>query len=525
MNRTMGERMRKKTSLCMLFCLLWMQAAALAGETDDASLSLHEIGLSTVFPAGWTIIIRDNAAPYAWLFEADTETDALRKMEAEGLYAVAFSPEGDAALRVYAADDDETVRVYYDIDRYTPAMRTGIKEHFLDRAAWAVTGYRFTEANWTNKEGQGRLLHLQYTVHSGDVTVASGRQVYTVRNGLAVTLDLRVTGRQISKEDERAFNAMVAGTEFPVSTDIPLLPTGLTFTTALPEETHKAGQTVRGETTKGATVSAWLVQDDNELVKLGETTASGSTFRLDFELPEEGELRLYFTAELDGFETSQEGRWIYFDASRLPVTFTSYPDALYTGAQVIIEGETIAGVTLTCVEGEVYSKKVVTGADGTFSFKLDQAIVGERQVELVAQKDGFEPRTFTLRFDRQWLAEDYGKYLDDQVQSLSFANLTEHAEKYVDRLVKYSGTVLNVSSAGTRTYVQLGVRQDKNGKWSERIVAVADGMEVALAEGDAATLYFEVTGEFFVFSDIDEDGREADINLPSVRLIVCVKNN
>lgn len=517
--------MRKTIALCVLLCLLGTQMAAFSEEEAGANVSIADIGLSTVFPAGWTIVTRNSVAPYVHLFEADTEGDAVRKMEAEGLYAMAFSPEGDAALRVYATDEDETVRVYYDIDRYTPAMRTEIKAHFLDRAAWAVTGYRYAEAAWTNKEGQGRLLHLQYSMFSGDVTIARGRQVYTVRNGLAFTLDLQVTGRQINKEDERAFNAMVEATEFPVSTDIPLLPVGLTFTTTLPEETYKAKQTVRGTTTKGATVSAWLITDEAEPTPLGETKATGNTFRLDFELPEEGDLRLYFMAELEGLATSQQACWMHFDSSNLPITFTSYPDGLYTDAQVTIAGETIAGVTLTCVEGDIFSKKVVTTNEGEFTFKLDQTIVGERQVELVAQKEGFDSRTFTLRFDRLWLPEDYANYLDGQVQSLSFANLTENAEKYIDRLVKYSGTVLNVSGTETRTYVQLGVRQDKNGKWAERIVAVVDEMEVALAEGDAATLYFEVTGEFFVFSDIDEEGREMEINLPSVRLVTYVKNN
>lgn len=514
--------MKKKVAALVYFTLFTILVLS-CGQALAAEVSLYtldEVGIQAAFPAGWTVVTPDSVSSYMHYFEEGSADEAEAMLRSNAVQAIAFSPDGDAFMRVMATAGDDTARLYYDIERYTPQMRTAIKEYYLEKANFTASGYRYSEANWTNKEGQGRLLRLIYNVRSGEETIARGRQAYTIRNGLAITLDVQAQRRQLTQDETRAFEALVAQTILPESTDMPLLPVGLTLTGVIPDETYKADISLRGETMKGATVGVWLLPpDDNTPVQVAEAVAPASGIvKLDFTIPEKGEWRLYIKAELEGYAPVEEARWITYTPGQIPVTFTSYPDGLWTESQVIISGKTISGVTIQCMEGDV-NKKTVTGSDGSFSFKMDRAVTGDRKIVLSFTKKGFDNRRFDLSFDRQWAREDYAKYLADKVQSLSFANLSDNGQKYIGRLVKYSGEVLDVSAVGERIYIQLGIKKDKDGHWTERIIAVTDNLQVQLNTGDSTALYVEVTGEYYTFSEVSLDGIESDINLPSVKLL------
>ncbi len=524
--------MKKTIWLIFLLASLLFACATAAGETAPAAteepeaeeFSIDDLYLTTVFPAGWTVVTPDTVEDYMRYFEMNTPENAAALMRAEGVYAVAFSPEGDAQLRVLAQRGDEAAALYFDIERYTPAMRTEIRAGFLNKEAWALTGYRYTEAEWTNKSTQGRQLRLTYSIRSGEETVARGFQAYTIRNGMAFTLDLKVEGRKPTTAEQRVFEDFISATIYPASLDMPLLPVGLAVTGTLPEETYTADLIVKGETMKAANIAAWLLPTDEEAIRLNETVATSSgAFTLELTLPGEGEYRLYLVASLDGFADSEIGSWISYSKRRIPVTFTEVPDGVYQASQIIVSGKTIPGVTIQCMEGET-NKKTVTGSGGEFSFKMDRTITGPRTIVLSMTKKGFDNRRFDIVFDRQWKMDDYIRYLADKVQNLSYKNLSTRGGDFVGRLVKYTGRVMELSAAGGRTYVQFALTQTKTGVWTDQIVAFTDGMEMTLAEGDAATLYVEVTGEAFTFSDVDADGNDVETDLPVVKLIAYLKN-
>lgn len=219
--------MKKVVLVLWMLCLLCPLCAGAQDEEETVRrVPLPQIGAVAVVPAGWTVSTPDTSAEYMALY-GDSDPDILReRLLAEGEYLTVFSPEGDVRLRLTAESGDETASLYWDIERYTSAMRTAIKEDFLDREAWSLTGYRFTEANWTNRDGQGRMLWLVYNVRRGDEIVARGRRAYTVRNGLILSLDIQVQGRRLTGEENDIFETFVADTVLPVSENMPLLPVG-----------------------------------------------------------------------------------------------------------------------------------------------------------------------------------------------------------------------------------------------------------------------------------------------------------
>lgn len=510
--------MKRALSFLVSLVCICVSLGAIA-ESDYVTLDLNEIGVTVHFLQDWTVVTRKTVAERYMLFDVPTSEIAANALYDEDIWAVAFSPEGGASLRVIAAEGDDTAALYYDIERYTPAMRTAIKDHFLNRDAWANTGYRYTEAEWTNKNGQGRILRLTYTLRDGDEVIAHGLQAYTVRNGLSVTLDLQVKGRTVTSAESRIFETFVQMASFPESVDMPLLPVGLTVTGGIPQETNKAELTLRGQTLGGAAVRAWFQGEGGDPEGAAEAVAASSgTFRLDITIPQTGEYRLFVVASMDGYAESVEAGWISYDPNRIPVNFITYPSGIVNDAQVIVSGTTISGVAVTYVEDET-SKKVVTGSDGAFSIKADRAVVGDRTALLTFTKDGYEGRSYSLSFNRQWQMADYIQYLSGQLQALSYANLTEKADKYVGRLVKYSGLVLDVSGVGERVYVQLALTKNKDGSWTDRLIAVADGMDVHLEAGDSASLYVEISGESYTFPTMDEDGIQTYAELPAVSLL------
>ena len=485
----------------------------------DTPFTIDGVGLSVTIPDGWTAVTPETVANHFSFFSEETPEIAAELMRAEGVHVAAFSKGGDAMLRVIIEQGNDDVALYHDIDRFTPQMRTQIKNDFLDADAWRITGYRFTEAEWSNKAEVGRVLNLSYSVRFADEIIARGRRAYTIRNGHCISLDLQVKLRQPTAEEAKVFANFVTHASFPTSIVMPLLPVGLSLKDPLPEETHKAELSLRGETTGGATLSAVFVDSEGVISEAGETTANQSgAFRLDIALQDPGEYQLFLLSSLSGYADTEISGWINYDKKRIPVTFSSFPTGDVYDSQIRVAGKTISGVSIQCMEGDT-NKKTVTGSNGEFSFTLKRDITGPRNFTISFDKEGLDNRRFTADFNRQWLVEDYARFLSDKVQSLSYENLVGNPGKYIGRQVRYTGTVLHISQNENRTYIEVGTKQSKDGFFSNRVLASTDHIEVSLSEGERIGLYFEVTDETFMIPETTPDGEDIELVLPVVTLL------
>lgn len=506
----------------VLFALL-LTAAPLFGAqaaTTFTPFELESAGLTAAFPSGWTVVTPETTALYMQWFAESSAEIASNNMLSEGCAAVAFSPDGNDELRVFVTEDDDSA-LYWDISRYTQSMRSGIRSDYLDRDAWALTGYRFTSAEWTNKSEQGYVLWLAFTMRYDEEIIARGLQAFTVRGGKRITVEFRTSGK-VEDADSSTFRKCVGAFIFPQAdeTEMPLLPVGLTVTGGLPEETCKQSFTLRGTTTKKAIVTAMLSDQDGNVVDGGSAAADSSgAYKLTVTVPSEGEWQLLVTASLDGMEDTSLSGWLTYDADMLPVNFTSYLSGDVYDSKLVLSGKTIEGVKIQCLENDV-NKTVRTDSSGSFSFTLDRGITGERKVILQLSKSGYADRRFFIEFNRCWEDGEYAEYLENQVQSLSYENLSTKGDHYVGRIVKYSGVVQEVSSSGERYYVRFA----RNGDEALQLIAVQDGGEMPLAAGDSATIYFSVTGEHYTFSTVTADGEAKDTDLPSVTLLSWVKD-
>ena len=500
-------------SLALLLCCALAAPCALAA-VSFVPFELAGTGVTAVFPAGWAVVTPDTVENNMKWFAEESAEIARNNMLSEGALAIAFSSDGDS-LRVFSSEDGESA-LYYDIERYTTEMRSAIRADFLDRDAWALTGYRFTSAEWTNRDGQGRILWMNYTLRYDDEIIARGLQAFTVRGGRRLTLQFRTTGK-VEAADETMFKNFVAGFVFPEADaeEMRLLPVELTVTGGLPEETNQKKLTLRGKTEKKATVAASVVDADGNTTPCGSVAAgSDGAFRLTAELPGEGEWQLIVTATKDGYADSSLTSLLTCKYNMMPVNFTSYLSGDVYDDKLILSGKTLPSVKIQCIEGET-NKTSHSDSSGNFSFTLDRGITGKRTVVLAMSKKGYNERRFVIEFNRCWAEGEYAQYLQNQAESLSYKNLVEKGDRFIGRIVCYDGTVEDISSSGARTYVRFARDGDK----TAQLVAVLDGGEVSVAAGETARLYFRVTGESYTMSMLGTDGEVRDAELPSVTLL------
>ena len=499
--------------LALLLCCAVAAPCALAA-VSFVPFELTGTGVTAAFPVGWAVVTPDTVENNMKWFSEESAAIARNNMLSEGVLAVAFSSDGDS-LRVLSSEDDDSV-LYYDIDRYTNEMRAAIRADFLDRDAWALTGYRFTNAEWTNRDGQRRILWMDYTLRYDDTIVARGLQAFTVRGGRRLTLQFR-TANKVEDADETMFRNFVAGFVFPEPNEeeMKLLPVGLTVTGGLPEETNQKKLALKGKTEKKATVTASVVDTDGNTTLCGSVAAgSDGAYRLTAELPGEGEWQLIVTATKDGYADSSLTSLLKCKYNMMPVNFTSYLSGDVYDDKLVLSGKTLPGVKIQCIEGDT-NKTAHSDSSGNFSFTLDRGLTGKRTVVLAMSKKGYPERRFVIEFNRCWAEGAYAAYLKNQAESLSYKNLVEKGDRYAGRIVCYDGTVEDISSSGTRTYVRFA----RDGDAAMQLFAVLDSGEVTVSAGETAQLYFRVTGESYTMSMLGTDGEVKDVALPAVTLL------
>ncbi|GHU65321.1 hypothetical protein FACS1894184_00880 [Clostridia bacterium] len=490
--------------LCFISVLV-IASSALALQT-----TLPGYQLVTEFPDGWTVVTPETASRYAALLGVSSEV-ASEVMRSDNVIVAAFGTGADIAMRVRMTETDKS-KVYFDIDRYTTAMRNAIRADYLDTAAWKLTGLRFSAAEWKNPAKSGRYLRLTYTRRSQDETVARGLMAFTVRNGREVTLQLEATGRQLTSKEIQLFDNWIAATSFTPQLDMPMLPTELNFESPFVRETDGLTVRVKGTTVPGALVSGSLIQGTDAPFKVGEATAkSGGAFTLTITLPREGTWTLQIDSELEGYETTSSQTELSSNASRIPINLDKPLEGEIWDAQPRLAGKTLAGTEITVSDSGNISKR--TTSDGVFSIKLSPDPAGTRIVTVTLKKKGYSERSIQYVFERRWNTGDYEEYLKTQVKMLTYANLVADPVKYVGRVVKWSGQVADLTEPDD-TSIRLATAPGKSDL--AEIYCISD-QEMAYEAGSAITVYGTITGDVFT---IPGDEGTAPITLPIVKALL-----
>lgn len=478
------------------------------------AITLPNIQLVTTFPDGWTIVTPDTAARYSALLGVSSEV-AADVMNSDNVVVAAFGTGADIAMRVRMTQTDAS-EVYFDIDRYTTAMRNAIRADYLDAEAWKLTGLRFSEAEWRNPAKAGRYLRLTYTRRSEGEIVARGLMAFTVHNGREITLQIEATGRQLSSKEIALFDTWLGETAYTPELDMPMLPTGLAFSEPFVQESISTTVRIKGTTQVGALVTGSLIEGDNAPFPVGETTAkAGGAFTLTLTLPREGAWTLVVESALEGYETTRYESALSVDSKRIPINLSAPLEGDVWDAQPRLVGKTLAQTEITVSDNGNISKR--TTSEGDFSIKLSPEPAGTRVVTVTLKKRGYDERTIKYVFERRWHTEEYAAYLKTQVKATTYANLAADPGKYAGRIVSFTGLASEVSTGDGSSSIRL---QTAPGKADPGELYCVAEEELMVEPDRTVTVYGIITGETYTIPETDD---AAAVTLPIVRVLLVVE--
>lgn len=92
--------MKHAAVLCCLFALLCAIAPPAAADVAFEPFPLEEVGVTAMFPEGWTVVTPQTTAENMRWFDEPSAEIAANNLLSAGVLAIAFSPEGDETLRI-----------------------------------------------------------------------------------------------------------------------------------------------------------------------------------------------------------------------------------------------------------------------------------------------------------------------------------------------------------------------------------------------------------------------------------------
>ena len=490
--------MRKWTALLlgiMLLCGLLLCGTALA---EDLSLT-NVYATVTVSSTDYIVLTKNNLSQHPEWLESHGMTSEmmLEDWEARGVYAQAWSRGDDVCLEI-SAIQDEPAQQYYSINNQSSEIRKTYRMNHTGGVYYGDQGYTYTEAVWKTGKAYGRWLLLTYKYSSAESS-HRGYQYRTIRNGYTITLDYQIYGRDYTKADLKAIQAVMSTFKF---TQVLSKPSNyvckVAFTSEPPTETTTGKISIAGTCDAGLHLTAVAMRMSSSDKVLAEDTA-GKTgkFSIDFKLPSEGTWLVTLTVDKDGTVTEEKVFDVTtYSSSLLKVTWTNPIPTEITGDTMTISGTTLKSTTVQCIVGDNYTKQITTSGKGTFSFKVPTSEAGEYDIVLVFQKKGYDTRRFTGVATRTISEDELRDKAREQAVKPSYTTLVEKIKGYTGKTLTYSMYVTSVSKSGDEWVMLMAMSSTKNGY--KNLVAVTSETEPNVTVGSQYRIYGTCVGTYMV---------------------------
>ena len=499
--------MRKIYVLLLAFVLLLLPALPAAADT----YSFNSIFMTVEVPVDPYAVqitpdtLAANAEYIASLGE--TAESMAQRFADEGILLWAYDANKGRTL-IITAVQDETAKQLYDINEQTANERASYRANHTNGVYYSKTDYSFESCEWKNfGDNQGRFLMVKYARRQDGKIAYRGLWRRTVRNGYTITIDMRVGARQIAAGDITALNKIQDSISFMQVTSAPDAPLTLGFTAPPPESTNADSFTIKGVTRPGAQVVAAYASLKSSKNQLFTATADGKgAFSIAVKLPAKDLYNLIVSATanegLETEETISQEFTVDYDPNQLPVSFTSPFPAIFTTDSFKLAGTTATGVTIQLVvNNQLTTKK--TGNNRTFSFLVDTAQEGDYEIQLTFSKNGFDTKVMQYTIRREMDDQQREQSARDASISPEYTKLAASPSRYMDRVVRYNGYVVDVRENGSEWIVTFAT-QKINGTAKNLIIALSDAAVEANPD-QQLTMYARANG---TYSMLSEEGKE-----------------
>ena len=196
----------KRILTFFIFILLAMGPGAAGAQT----VVMDEGHVAFDYPDSWLVVSPQLCGVYAPLLEdAGLDADELaRELEQTRTLSRAYNENYTQYLSVLIGEDELSQEIY-EIENATDSQRATLRRRVEANSFWETTGLRTQDTEWQKEDG-GSWLYAHYTVTRAGETVGRGLRYITVRNGLYVEMDWRISSGRFSGRDLNAFRARLA---------------------------------------------------------------------------------------------------------------------------------------------------------------------------------------------------------------------------------------------------------------------------------------------------------------------------
>lgn len=509
--------MRRKLVILLLFLALLLAVTPAMAE----SYKFAPCFMVLEVPADYLVqVTTDNIEQQADYLATIGETpESMRqRFKDEGILVWAYDAEKGRTLVVTAVQDDPGQQLY-DINEQTAETRASYRANYKNGVYYSKTDYAFESVEWKNfGDNQGRFLMARYSRKLDGKVAWKGEWRRTIRNGYTITLDLRVGTRNFTGGDIDALNKVQNSLAFVLMTEAPEALLTLAFSAPPPESTNSDSFTIKGTTRPGASVVAAYAALRSSQSKAFSTTADGmGAFSIEMKLPGRDLYNLIVSVTAnegtENEETVSQDFSVEYDPTALPVTFTSpFPEA-FTTDTFKLNGTTLTGVTIQLVvNNELQTKK--TGNNRTFSFTVNTAQEGDYQIQLTFSKKEYDTKVMQFTIPRVMDEAQRRQTIRDASKSPDYSNIKEDPDRYVGRVLRYKGYVIDQSQSGADWVITFSTL--KSGSSFKNPIIVLAPEPVTVDPETQVTLYGTMTG---VYTSLNDQGKETQLPRMSLSFI------
>ena len=509
--------MRKATVILLILAALLLSALPASADT----YKFPQIFMVVDIPLDYTEqLTGDNLEQHSEYLASIGETPESMKerFRSEGILVWACNPEKDRTVVITAVQDDAASQLY-DINEQTPQTRASYKANYQNGVFYSKADYTFESVEWKNfGDNQGRFLMLRYARKIDGKVAWKGEWRRTIRDGYTITVDMRVGNRNVKGADIDALNVIQNSIAFVIMTDAPEALLTLAFSAPPPETTGSDSFTIKGTTRPGASVVVAYASLQSNQSKAFTTTADGmGAFSVDIKLPGKDLYNLIVSVTAnegtDSEETVSRDFSVDYDPNALPVAFTSPFPEVFTTDSFKLNGTTLTGVTIQLVvNNQLQTKK--TGNNRTFAFTVDTSKEGVYDIQLTFSKKEYDTRILSYRINRVMDEGQRREAVRAEARSPEYANIASSPDRYVGRVLRYKGYVIDAEQNGAEWIVTFATQ--KSGSRFKNLIIVLSDSPVTVDPDTEVKLYGTMTG---TYSSLTEDGKEQQLPRMSLSFI------
>ena len=489
--------MRKLTALLLILAALLLAALPVSAD----SYKFPQVFMVADIPLDYLVqVTNDNMEQHADYLATIGETpESMRqRFKDEGILVWACDEEKGRTVVISAVQDDSS-RQLYDINEQTPQTRAGYKANYQNGVFYSKADYTFESVEWKDfGDNQGRFLMIRYNHKVDGKTAWKGEWRRTIRNGYTITVDMRVGNRNVKGADIDALNIIQKSIAFVLMTDAPEALLTMAFSAPPPESTNSDSFTIKGTTRPGASVVVAYAALQSGQSKAIPTTADGmGAFSIDVKLPGKDLYNLLVSVTAnEGMENEQtinQDFSVNYDPTALPVSFISPFPEVFTADSFKLTGTTLTGVTIQLVvNNQLQTRK--TGDNRTFTFTVDTSKEGDYDIQLTFSKKEYDTRIYSYKIKREMDAGQRRQAIRDESRSPDYSNIVSSPDKYVGRVLRYKGYVIDAQENGSEWVLTYAT--EKSGSRYRNLIIALSAEAVTVDPETQVTLYGTMTGTY-----------------------------